>query len=99
MTLSLSRDQMPISKVRERLAHIVDELHSGARPAVSVIKDGTSKAVILATEEYEALAARREEVVDSLEALLGLRAGLDDLSAGRVVDGEEARRRLLEARR
>jgi len=55
--------------------------------------------VILATEEYEALAARREEVVDSLEALLGLRAGLDDLSAGRVVDGEEARRRLLEARR
>lgn len=94
MKLSLSRDQMPISKAREKLATIVDEIDQGLRPALSVIKDGTSKVVIISTARYEALVSRRDEIVDSVAALLGLKAGLADLAEGRTMDSAEARRRL-----
>jgi len=85
---------MPISRAREKFARIVDEIDGGVRPALSVIKDGASKVVIISTAEYEALVARRDEIVESMRTLMGLKAGLADLAEGRDVGSDKARERL-----
>lgn len=88
MQISLSKDQVLLSQVRESLPRLVDEIDQGIRPGVSIIKDGQSKVVMISTELYEQLMLNREELTQAVQSAAHLLSGLKDLKNGKVVASE-----------
>lgn len=79
---------MAALEAKNRFGELLD---AAQREPVTIEKHGRAVAVMLSAEEYKELEALR---LASLRA--EIRKGLDDIGAGRTVDGDEAFRTLRE---
>lgn len=89
MALSLSKDQVLLSQARKDLSRLVDEIDSGRKDGVSIIKDGQSKVVMISTEIYEQLLLDRERLLNALNTVTDLEKGLRDYRSGKTVAAED----------
>lgn len=85
MSLSLSKDQVLLSQARQNLSKLVDEIDQGKKEGVSIIKDGRSRVVMIATETYEQLLFDRKHIMEAIDSLENLSRGLRDYRDGKVV--------------
>ncbi len=86
--MNFEKDINPVSSFRANAAAMLKQVQDSGRPMI-LTQHGRSAAVLLDIATYQAL-------VDELEELRDIHAGLEDLEAGRVVSHEAARLRLLE---
>ena len=85
----MSNDEhLPVSTVKSQLLNILRRIEE-EHVKVVITRNGTPKAVLLPYREFEGL----RETIDILAdpaMVQGIRKGLDDVTAGRVVSVEEA---------
>ncbi len=86
--IDLESDIRPVSDFRARASETLQHVRDTRRPVV-LTQRGRSVAVLVDVATYQ-------QLLDDLEALRGVHAGLEDVSAGRVVGHDEARAGLLE---
>ena len=80
--------KMAALEAKNRFGELID---TAQREPVTIEKHGRPVAVVMSTEEFEQFEALK---LERLKALI--QEGLDDIEAGRVVDGEEAFREIRE---
>lgn len=88
MSLSLSKDQVLLSQARQNLSRLVDEIDQGKKDGVSIIKDGRSRVVMIATEIYEQLLLDKEQILEAIHSLENLSRGLRDYKEGRAAHSD-----------
>lgn len=86
--LNLEADIQPVSDFRANTASVLQQVRETGRPVV-LTQRGRGAAVLVDVRVYQSM-------VDELDELRDIQAGLADVAAGRVLTNEEARRRLLE---
>ena len=87
VTLNLEADIHPVSDFRANSAEVIRQVKESGRPVV-LTQRGRAAAVLVAVGPYQAL-------LNEVEELRGVRAGLRDAEAGRVVSNEQARASML----
>jgi prevent-host-death family protein len=85
--LNLEADIQPVSDFRANTASVLRQVRDTGRPVV-LTQRGRGAAVLVDVRVYQSM-------VDELDELRDIQAGLADVAVGRVVPNEEARRRLL----
>jgi len=85
--IDLEADIQPVSDFRANAAAVLKQVKETGRPVV-LTQRGRGTAVLLDVRTYQ-------DLVDEVELLRDVRAGLEDLAEGRVVPNAEARERLL----
>jgi prevent-host-death family protein len=85
--LDLETDIKPVTDFRANAATILEHVRESGRPVV-LTQRGRSSAVLLDVRAYQSL-------VDELDELRQLQAGLADAAAGRVTPHDEALTQLL----
>lgn len=88
VAIDLENDITPVSDFRANAASILEKIRETGRPVV-LTQRGRSAAVLLDVRAYQAL-------LEELETLRDIRAGEEDLRAGRTVEHDAARQRLRE---
>ena len=83
---------VPFTEARARLTELLDEIQSRHEHVV-ITRNGRPAAVMLSTEEYEAIEETLEILQDE-ETLSALRESKDDVKAGRLFSLDEVRREL-----
>jgi antitoxin YefM len=83
---------VPFTEARAKLTQLLDEVNERQEHVV-ITRNGRAAAVILSSEEYEAL-AETLEVLEDEEALEALRESEEDVRAGRLQSLEQVRREL-----
>ncbi len=83
---------VPFTEARARLTELLDDVNDRHEHVV-ITRNGRPAAVVLSSEEYEAL-AETLEVLDDDDALEALRESEADVRAGRVYSLDEVRREL-----
>jgi len=81
---------VPFTEARARLTELLDEVNERHEHIV-ITRNGRPAAVVLSSNEYEAL-AETLEVLEDDEALEALRDSEADVRAGRVYSLDEVRR-------
>jgi antitoxin YefM len=87
----------PLATVKAHFSQVIDEV-AGTHERVTVTKNGTPVAIILAVEDYESL-------METLEILSDPRAGTEirraeqEMAAGKVYDEADVRAALAARRR
>jgi len=82
----------PFTEARARLTELLDD-GNDRHEHVVITRNGRPAAVVLSSEEYEAL-AETLEVLDDDDALEALRESEADVRAGRVYSLDDVRREL-----
>lgn len=85
--LDLEADIKPVTDFRANSAALLEQVRESGRPLV-LTQRGRSAAVVLDVRAYQAL-------IDELDELRDVARGLADAEAGRLVDHDAARTRLL----
>jgi len=83
---------VPFTEARARLTELLDDVEARHEHVV-ITRNGRPAAVVLSTEEYEALEETLETLQDE-ETLGALRESEDDVKAGRLFSLDEVRREL-----
>ena len=83
---------VPFTEARARLTELLDEVQ-GRHEHVVITRNGRPAAVVVSTEEWEALEETLEILQDE-EALAALRESEEDVKAGRLFSLDEVRREL-----
>lgn len=83
---------VPFTEARARLTELLDDVNERHEHVV-ITRNGRPAAVVLSSEEYDAL-AETLEVLEDDEALEALRESEADVHAGRVYSLDEVRREL-----
>ena len=83
---------VPFTEARARLSELLDDVNERHEHVV-ITRNGRPAAVVLSSEEYDAL-AETLEVLEDDEALEALRESEADVHAGRVYSLDEVRREL-----
>ena len=83
---------VPFTEARARLSELLDELEARHEHVV-ITRNGRPAAVVLSTDEYEALEETLEILQDD-ETLSALRESEEDVKSGRLFSLEEVRREL-----
>ncbi|MGI8945717.1 MAG: type II toxin-antitoxin system Phd/YefM family antitoxin [Thermoleophilaceae bacterium] len=83
---------VPFTEARARLTELLDEVNERHEHVV-ITRNGRPAAVVLSSEEYEAL-VETLEILDDSETMEALRESEADLRAGRWHSLEEVRREL-----
>jgi antitoxin YefM len=83
---------VPFTEARSILSELLDEV-TERQEHVVITRNGRPAAVVLSSEEYEAL-AETLEVLEDDETLEALRESEADVQAGRVYPVDEVRREL-----
>lgn len=83
---------IPFTEARARLTELLDEVNERHEHVV-ITRNGRPAGVVLASDEYEAL-AETLEVLEDEEALDALRESEGDVRAGRMHSLAEVRREL-----
>lgn len=83
---------VPFTEARARLTELLDEVNERHEHVV-ITRNGRPAAVVLSSEEYEAL-AETLGVLEDDEALDALRESAADVRAGRVYSLDDVRREL-----
>ena len=83
---------VPFSEARARLTDLVDEVEQ-KHEHVFITRNGRPAAVVMSTDEYEALQETLEVLQDE-EAMEALRRSDEDVAAGRVYAWDEVKREL-----
>jgi prevent-host-death family protein len=83
---------VPFTEARARLTELLDDVNDRHEHVV-ITRNGRPAAVVLSSEEYEAL-AETLEMLDDDDALKALRESEADVRAGRVYSLDEVRREL-----
>jgi len=81
-------EYIPVSTAKSQLLNVlrrIEEQHA----KVAITKNGTPKAVLLPYRDFEGLCETIDILADPA-MVQGIRRGLDDVTAGRVVTVEEA---------
>lgn len=81
-----------LSEAKAQLARLMKELERLGEPIV-ITRSGHPAGVLLPVEEYEGLLETLEVLADD-ELSSALRAGLEDVAAGRVIEHDEVWREL-----
>ena len=85
--LNLEADIQPVSDFRANTASVLQQVRDTGRPVV-LTQRGRGAAVLVDVRVYQSM-------VDELDELRDIQAGLADVAVGRVVANEKARRQLL----
>ena len=85
--LNLEADIQPVSDFRANTASVLQQVRDTGRPVV-LTQRGRGAAVLVDVRVYQSM-------VDELDELRDIQAGLADVAVGRVVPNADARRRLL----
>ena len=83
---------IPFTEARSTLSELLDEVTSRQEHVV-ITRKGRPAAVVLSSEEYEAL-SETLEILEDGETLAALRESEADVKAGRVYPADEVRREL-----
>jgi len=83
---------VPFTEARARLTELLDEVEARHEHVV-ITRNGRPAAVVLSTEEYEALEETLETLQDE-ETLAALRDSEKDVKAGRLFSLDDVRREL-----
>ncbi len=83
---------IPFTEARARLTELLDDVEARHEHVV-ITRNGHPVAVVLSTEEYEALEETLEILQDE-ESLAALRESEEDVKAGRVFSLDEVKREL-----
>ena len=86
-TMSID-EYIPVSTAKSQLLNVlrrIEEQHA----KVAITKNGTPKAVLLPYRDFEGLCETIDILADPA-MVQGIRRGLDDVTAGRVMSVEEA---------
>ncbi len=86
--IDLEADIKPVTDFRANSAAMLEQIRESGRPII-LTQRGRSTAVVLDIRRYQAL-------VDELDELRDITRGIADADAARVVEHEEARKRVLE---
>ncbi len=81
---------VPFTEARSKLSELLDEVNERHEHVV-ITRNGRPAAVVLSSDEYEAL-AETLEVLEDDETLEALRESAADVREGRVYSLDEARR-------
>lgn len=85
--LKFDQDIKPLSEVRNGMATFIKQVHETKRPLI-ITQRGKSAAVLLDVHEYELMQ-------DKLDLLTDIRTSLNQLSKGKGISHEDARKQLL----
>ena len=85
-TLKPSEDVQPLSAFRANAAGFIEQIHATKRPLV-ITQHGRSSAVLLDVEKYESM-------VEEIEFMRAINAGLQQADAGDTISHEEAMAQL-----
>jgi prevent-host-death family protein len=88
---------LPVAEARANFSKIVESA-STTHERFEVTRNGSRAVVILGAEDYDVLLETIDILSDSA-ALDDIREGLRDLEAGDVVDADDVRDAMIEARR
>lgn len=91
-TLLVVARVVPFTEARRRLTQLLDEVEARQEHMV-ITRNGRPVAIMLSTEEYEALEETLEILQDD-ETLSALRESEQDVRAGRLSSLDEVRREL-----
>ncbi len=83
---------VPFTEARAKLTELLDQVNERHEHVV-ITRNGRPAAVVLSSDEYEAL-AETLEVLEDDDALEALRESEADVRAGRVYSLDEVRREL-----
>jgi prevent-host-death family protein len=83
---------VPFSEARARLSELLDDVEQRQEHLV-ITRNGRPAAVVLSSEEFEAL-AETVEVLGDPDTLQALRESEEDVKAGRVYSLDDVRREL-----
>jgi antitoxin YefM len=85
-------ESVTLTEAKAQLARLVKDLERLGEPIV-ITRSGHPAGVLLSVEEYEGLLETLEILADE-ELSTALRAGLEDVQAGRVIGHDEVWREL-----
>jgi prevent-host-death family protein len=83
---------VPFSEARARLSELLDEVEQRHEHLV-ITRNGRPAAVVLSSDEFEAL-AETLEILGDPDTVQALRESEEDVAAGRVYSLEDVRREL-----
>lgn len=87
--MNITRDIQPIGNLKKKTAELLRQLEETGEPVV-LTENGEPKAVIQNAEAYQELV----EMKQRLETILSVRAGLEEMEAGRTKPAEKVFERL-----
>ncbi|MCZ2839094.1 type II toxin-antitoxin system Phd/YefM family antitoxin [Modestobacter sp. VKM Ac-2985] len=87
----------PLATVKARFSQVIDEV-AGTHERVTITRNGSPVAVILAVEDYESL-METLEVLSDPQARSEIRQAESEMTAGEVYDEAEVRAALAARRR
>jgi len=83
---------VPFTEARARLTELLDEVEAKHEHVV-ITRNGRPAAVVLSTDEYEAI-EETLEIVQDAETMAALRESEEDVKAGRLFSMDEVKREL-----
>ena len=83
---------VPFTEARSRLTELLDEVEAKHEHVV-ITRNGRPAAVVLSTDEYEAI-EETLEIVQDAETMAALRESEEDVKAGRLFSLDEVKREL-----
>ncbi|MCZ2816191.1 type II toxin-antitoxin system Phd/YefM family antitoxin [Modestobacter sp. VKM Ac-2984] len=97
MTIILVMSTQSLASVKAHFSHIIDEV-AGTHERVTVTKNGSPVAVILAVEDYESL-VETLEILSDPKATVEIRKAESQMDDGEVYDEADVRAALAARRR
>ena len=97
MTIILVMSIQSLASVKAHFSHVIDEV-AGTHERVTVTKNGSPVAVILAVEDYESL-VETLEILSDPKATVEIREAESQMNDGEVCDETDVRAALAARRR
>jgi antitoxin YefM len=97
MTIILVMSTQSLASVKAHFSHVIDEV-AGTHERVTVTKNGSPVAVILAVEDYESL-VETLEILSDPKAMAEIRQAESQMNDGEVYDEAHVRAALAARRR
>jgi len=89
----LAEQTSPLNEFKQNPAAVLDSLGRSNRPVI-LTENGEPRVVVQEVESYQRLL----DTIDELECVAGIREGLTDLEAGRLIPLDEAIRAIMASR-
>jgi len=89
----LAEATSPLDEFKQNPAAVLDSLGRSHRPVI-LTENGEPRVVVQEAESYQRLL----DTIDELECVAGIREGLADLEAGRLIPADEAIRAIRASR-
>jgi prevent-host-death family protein len=86
--MNISRDIQPLDTFKRETGKIIKQLEETGEPVVLTVH-GKAKLVVQDAAAYQELVDQNERLRDRLEAIAGIRRGLEDMKHGRGQPLEE----------